>query len=139
MSIHLHSTQLSSSLTGKPHKEAHKHATNFTMKLQLALPLLLPLLGMVEAGTQVNWYGCSGEYGVTVYEGGILHLATNVDGWRRTNLCGVWVPPPGSDHCNFYTVSAGDFSGTTYTCTVASGRCNAQPWEAIRSYECWAE
>ncbi|KAF2686746.1 hypothetical protein K458DRAFT_386707 [Lentithecium fluviatile CBS 122367] len=108
------------------------------MKLQFVLPLLLPLLGMAEVGTQVNWYGCDGEYGVTVYEGGALHLATNVDGWRRTNLCGVWVLPPGTNHCNFYTVGKGEIGGTTCTCSVESGRYNARPWNAIKSYECWA-
>ncbi|KAH8723554.1 hypothetical protein GQ44DRAFT_728607 [Phaeosphaeriaceae sp. PMI808] len=105
--------------------------------MRLTLAFLATLAASVNAGTQVNWYGCSGESGPTVYEGGLLHLATNVDGWRRTNLCGVYVPPPGNDRCNFYTVGKGEIGGTTYTCSVASGRCNTRDWQAIRSYECW--
>ncbi|KAJ3487671.1 hypothetical protein NLG97_g6360 [Lecanicillium saksenae] len=95
----------------------------------------LALAGAAVAGTQVNWYGCSGESDRTVAnEGG----CTNVAGFHTTNLCGILVPPPGTDRCEFYTTSCGNPFGDTYYCSVASGRCDTRHWPAIDSYRCWS-
>lgn len=106
------------------------------MKFQSFLPFLTALsvpLSLVEA-TQVNWYGCSNEFQRTDTTG---TGCTNISGWKQTNLCGVWVPPPDNDRCEFYTTACGIPWGTTYHCSVSSGRCDAGPWKAISSYRCW--
>lgn len=105
------------------------------MKLQSYLPALLAILGCAEAGTIVRWYGCSGEYQQTQTTG---DGCTNISGWKNTNLCGIYVPPPGSDRCEFYTTGCGVPWGDTYECSVQSGKCDATSWNAIESYRCYA-
>jgi hypothetical protein len=103
------------------------------MKPQISLPMFTLLIAGAQA-TIVDWYGCSGEHQRTqTTDTG----CTNVSGFKTDNLCGVWVPPPGNDHCEFYTTGCGDPFYDTYYCSVSSGRCNAQPWEAINSYRCY--
>ncbi len=104
------------------------------MKYSL-LAALAGTAAVVLADTQVNWSGCSGERGNTKSGDGDC---TNVAGFRTSNLCEVYVPPPGTDRCEFYTTPCGVPWGDTYYCSVASGKCNARPWNAIRSFRCWA-
>ena len=107
------------------------------MKLSTSIPLFAAVLlsSTAEAGTIVRWYGCNGESRETRTIGS---ECTNISGFLRTNLCGVWVPPPGTDHCEFYTTPCGFPGGITYTCSVRSGRCNTRDWRALRSYRCWS-
>ena len=106
------------------------------MKLQASLPLVASLLlGVAQAGTIVRWYGCSGEYQQTETNG---DGCTNVSGFKTDNLCQVWVPPPGTDRCEFYTTSCGNPFGSTYKCNVGSSRCETRNWPAIDSYRCYA-
>jgi hypothetical protein len=105
------------------------------MKLQVCTFILLAL-GGAKANTIVKWYGCGGEYQQTeTTDKG----CTNVKGFKNTNLCSVFVPPPGTDHCEFYTTRCWIPWGDTYKCSVASGKCNARSWKAIESYRCWTK
>lgn len=103
------------------------------MKPQLGLSKLMLFFAGAQA-TIVDWYGCSGEYQRTQTTN---TGCTNVSGFKTDNLCGVVVPPPGTDRCEFYTTACLNPFGDTYTCSVSSGRCNAQPWAAIDSYRCY--
>lgn len=105
------------------------------MKFSIISLISVAALG-VEANTIVEWGGCQGEKQRTSAPGGDC---TNISGWKNSDLCSVWVPPPGTDRCEFYTTGCGNPFGTTYYCSVASGKCNAQPWKAIESYRCWSQ
>lgn len=107
------------------------------MKLQVSLPLLTAVFlgGVANAGTIVRWYGCNNEYQQTIT--GADGSCTNISGFKETNLCGVWVPPPGTDRCEFYTTGCFVPGGTTYTCSVRSGRCDTRDWKALKAYRCW--
>lgn len=102
------------------------------MKTAILAPLVLA--AGAHANTIVRWYGCKGEYQQTETTG---DGCTNIEGWKNSDLCGVWVPPPGSDRCEFYTEPCWSPFGSTYKCSVSSGRCNAGPWEGIESYRCY--
>ncbi len=93
----------------------------------------MTLLAGVQADTIVDWYGCGGEYEQTDTGG---DGCIDISGWKSDDLCGILVPPPGTDVCQFYTAEGCNPESGTYSCSVASGQCNAGPWASIVSYRC---
>ncbi|BCS19073.1 uncharacterized protein APUU_11901A [Aspergillus puulaauensis] len=97
----------------------------------------LALISAATAGTIVRWHGCvEGEYKQTITDGS---SCAAVSGFLNTNLCRVEVPPPGRDHCTFYTNGCWNpFDGDTYECRAGEA-CDTRAWKAIASYKCWTE
>jgi hypothetical protein len=102
------------------------------MKSQIASITLALLAGAHAASTQVNWYGCDGAVQVTHSDG---DSCTNVSGMKSDNLCKVFVPPPGTDRCEFYSTMCGNPFGSTWYCN-AGQTCDATNWE-VDSYRCY--
>ncbi|CEJ92871.1 hypothetical protein VHEMI08499 [[Torrubiella] hemipterigena] len=99
--------------------------------MKFAVPVILALVSAAQA-TQVNWEICNGGVEKTNSDG-----CTNVSGAKEDNLCGITIPPPGTDYCEFYTTGCGNPFGSTYRCSVSDGHCNARSWKSIASYRCW--